>query len=61
MIDVDATYDPASGLTLDEHRQNEFKKLKQVPFGAKTEPTPEVALEPAPEVETVSAETDEET
>ena len=33
LIDVDASYDPASGLTLDEHRQIELAKLQQPGFG----------------------------
>jgi len=31
-IDVDTTWDPAK-CTLDEHRQAEFAKIEQVPFG----------------------------
>ena len=38
VIDVDASYDPASGLTLDEHRQQAFQTIQQIPFG--TAPTP---------------------
>ena len=38
VIDVDASYDPASGLTLDEHRQQAFQAIQQIPFG--TAPTP---------------------
>jgi hypothetical protein len=48
MIDVDSSYDPASGLTLDEHRQIEFDKLKQVPFGQQATPVEPIA-EPTPE------------
>ncbi|MGV2335067.1 MAG UNVERIFIED_CONTAM: hypothetical protein LVR18_27255 [Planctomycetaceae bacterium] len=33
VIDVDASYDAASGLTLDEHRQIELAKIQQPGFG----------------------------
>lgn len=51
MIDVDATYDPESGLSLDEHRQIEFAKITQPGFGQE-QPKPKQAasVEPAPEV-----------
>lgn len=38
MIDVDSTYDPASGLTLDEHRQAELAKITQPGFGSQAKP-----------------------
>lgn len=38
VIDVDAAYDPASGLSLDEYRQQAFQTIQQIPFG--TAPTP---------------------
>lgn len=33
-IDVDQSYDPESNLTLDEHRQIEFKKITEAGFGS---------------------------
>ena len=33
VIDVDAGYDPKSGLTLDEYRQQAFQTIQQIPFG----------------------------
>lgn len=44
VIDVDASYDPASGLTLDEHRQQTFQTIQQIPFG-----TPKQAAQPKAE------------
>lgn len=45
-IDVDATWD-SSKSTLDEHRQSEFARIEQVPFGKA--PQPKAAPVPAPE------------
>ena len=47
VIDVDKTYDPASGLTLDQHREQAFATLQQPGFGGRT-PTPQPAADPAP-------------
>ena len=44
-IDVDTTWDPAK-CTLDEHRQAEFAKIEQVPFGKAPKAEPVAALEP---------------
>jgi len=41
-IDVDSTYKPESGLTLDQHREQELAKIEQPKFGAPT-PRPEPA------------------
>ena len=46
VVDVDKSFDPASGLTLDEHRQVEFAKLQQPGFG----------LQPVPQDNTQQAE-----
>lgn len=43
-IDVDKTWDPEKG-SLDDHRQAEFAKIQQVPFG---QPVPK-PVEPTPE------------
>jgi hypothetical protein len=34
IIDVDAGYDPASGISLDEYRQQAFSAIEQKPFGS---------------------------
>jgi hypothetical protein len=47
VIDVDKTYDPASGLTLDEHRQQAFATLQQPGFGGRPNALQPVA-DPAP-------------
>jgi hypothetical protein len=47
-IDVDATWDPAK-CTLDEHRQAEFAKIVQVPFGKAPQPKAEPAPQPEPQ------------
>lgn len=47
VIDVDRSYDPASGLTLDQHREQAFATLQQPGFGGRT-PTPQPAADPAP-------------
>lgn len=47
VIDVDRSYDPASGLTLDEHRQQAFATLQQAGFGGRS-PAPQPAADPAP-------------
>jgi hypothetical protein len=47
VIDVDKSYDPASGLTLDQHRQQAFATLQQSGFGGRT-PTSQPAADPAP-------------
>jgi len=47
VIDVDKSYDPASGLTLDEHRQQAFATLRQTGFGGRA-PTPQPVAQPAP-------------
>lgn len=50
-IDVDATYDPASGLSLDEHRQQELAKIQQPGFGQEPpKPRQAATVPPAPEV-----------
>ena len=33
VVDVDAGYDPASGISLDEYRQQAFSTIEQKPFG----------------------------
>jgi len=38
VVDVDKSFDPGSGLTLDEHRQVEFAKLQQPGFGLRPVP-----------------------
>ncbi len=38
VVDVDKLFDPASGLTLDEHRQVEFARLQQPGFGVQPVP-----------------------
>ena len=38
VVDVDKSFDPGSGLTLDEHRQIEFAKLQQPGFGLQPVP-----------------------
>jgi hypothetical protein len=47
VIDVDKSYDPASGLTLDEHRQQAFATLRQTGFGGRA-PAPQPVTQPAP-------------
>lgn len=47
-IDVDKTWDPAK-CTLDEHRQAEFAKIEQVPFGKTPQPKAEPAPQPEPQ------------
>jgi len=47
VIDVDKSYDPASGLTLDEHRQQAFATLRQTGFGGRA-PAPQPVAQPAP-------------
>ena len=47
VIDVDKSYDPASGLTLDEHRQQVFATLQQPGFGGRS-PAPQPAADAAP-------------
>lgn len=47
-VDVDASWDGEG--SLDDHRQREFAKLTQVPFGGKpaeVTPKPEPAIEPS--------------
>jgi len=47
VIDVDKTYDPASGLTLDQHREQAFATLQQPGFGGRA-PAPQPVAQPAP-------------
>lgn len=47
-IDVDKTWDPAK-CTLDEHRQAEFAKIEQVPFGKASQPKAAPVAEPEPQ------------
>ena len=47
-IDVDTTWDPAK-CTLDEHRQAEFAKIEQVPFGKAPQPKVEPVAAPEPQ------------
>jgi hypothetical protein len=47
VIDVDKSYDPASGLTLDQHREQAFATLQQPGFGGRT-PAPQPVAQPAP-------------
>lgn len=39
--DADASYDPASGISLDEHRQQVFATMTQTPFGTPQPPKAE--------------------
>lgn len=47
-IDVDATWDPAKG-SLDDHRQAEFAKIEQVPFGKAPQPKEAPVAAPEPQ------------
>lgn len=47
-IDVDQTWDPAKG-TLDEHRQSEFAKIEQVPFGKAPQPKADLVAATEPQ------------
>jgi hypothetical protein len=47
VIDVDRSYDPASGLTLDKHREQAFSTLQQPGFGGRPA-TPQPVAQPAP-------------
>jgi hypothetical protein len=47
VIDVDKSYDSASGLTLDEHRQRAFATLQQPGFGGRAPAPQPVASMPA--------------
>ena len=46
VIDVDKSYDPASGLTLDQHREQAFATLQQPGFGGRA-PAPQPVAQPA--------------
>lgn len=50
IIDVDKTYDPESGKTLDQHREEELVKIEQPRFGGPspkpTEAAPAETAEP---------------
>ena len=47
VIDVDKSYDPASGLTLDQHREQAFATLQQPGFGGRAA-TPQPVAQAAP-------------
>jgi hypothetical protein len=47
VIDVDKSYDSASGLTLDQHRERAFAALQQPGFGGRPA-TPQPIAQPAP-------------
>ena len=47
VTDVDKSYDPASGLTLDQHREQAFATLPQPGFGGRA-PAPQPVAQPAP-------------
>jgi hypothetical protein len=47
VTDVDKSYDLASGLTLDEHRQQAFATLQQFGFGRRAS-GPQPVAQPAP-------------
>lgn len=49
-IDVDTTYDPESGLSLDEHRAIELAKIQQPGFGQEPPKPKQAETVPAPEV-----------
>lgn len=49
-IDVDTTYDPKSGLSLDEHREIELAKIQQPGFGQEPPKPKQAETVPAPEV-----------
>jgi hypothetical protein len=56
IVDVDKSYDPASKLTLDEHRQKAFAALQQPGFGGRAaaqqaapQAAPQPVADPAPE------------
>jgi hypothetical protein len=47
VADVDKSYDPASGLTLDQHRERAFAALQQPGFGGRA-PALQPVAQPAP-------------
>lgn len=48
MIDVDSTYNPDSGMTLDEHRQTELAKITQPGFGSRAKRVTPKQVTPEP-------------